>query len=108
GFPVCIGLCLDVRQRRRKRLLSGSALDRYHAPCALLCGWPLPHGHGRRGHVWHLLGNLLLVPQDDGTHDERIVRKGSFLAQLRRRVLYLHAIPLPGNGREYPPLLVVP
>jgi cytochrome c oxidase subunit 1 len=36
------------------------------------------------------------------------VGQSSFLAQLRGRILHLHALPLPRNGREYPPLLVVP
>ena len=60
---------------------------------------------GGRGHVWHLRRNLFLVSQDDRTHDERNFGQNSFLAELRGRVLHLHAVPLSGNGRQCAPLL---
>ena len=59
---------------------------------------------GGGGDVRHLRRNLLLVSQDDRTDDERDSGQDPFLAQLRGRVLHLHAIPLPGNGRQCPPL----
>ena len=52
--------------------------------------------------------NLLLVSQDGRPNDERDVGENSLLAQLRGRLLHFYAIPLPGNGRQYSPLLVVP
>jgi cytochrome c oxidase subunit 1 len=61
----------------------------------------------RSGHVWHLRGNLLLVPQDVRTNDERDWGR-SFLAQLCGHVLHLYALPLPWNSWEYPPLLSFP
>jgi len=70
GIPVCLGFYFHVREWRSKWFLSGSALDRHHAPWDVLRGRSFPHGDGSRGHVRHLCRNLLLVPQDGRTHDE--------------------------------------
>ena len=70
SVAVCIGIHFDVCQWRSKRILPGTAVDRYHASCDLLCGWSLPSGDGRRRDVRYLCRHLLLVSQDDRTDDE--------------------------------------
>ncbi len=52
-------------------------------------------------------GTYFWVPKDVRTNDERDSGENSFLAQLRRRLLHLYAIPLPGHGRKCAPLLDV-
>jgi cytochrome c oxidase subunit I len=104
GLTVRAGLHLDVHQRRRQRILPGAAFGRHHAARHLLRGRPLPHGHGGRGYVRHLRRNLFLVPQDDGRMMNETLGKIHFMAQLHRRLLHLHALPLSGNGRQRSPL----
>jgi cytochrome c oxidase subunit I len=52
-------------------------------------------------------GTYFWFPKMTGRMMNETLGKNSFLAELRGRVLHLHAVPLPGNGRKCAPLLVV-
>ncbi len=49
-------------------------------------------------------GTYFWFPKDDRPHDERDFGQGPLLDELRRCVLHLYAIPLPGNRRQRAPL----
>ena len=72
-----LGFVIAVRHRRHQRHLPRPAGARPLLPRHLLRGGPLPHDHGRGGHLRHVRGHLLLVPQDVRPDDERDARARS-------------------------------
>ncbi len=102
---VCHRLCVVVCFRRIERSVSGSARAGYPLARHRLRARSLSPDHGRGRHLRYLCGDLLLVPQDVWSNDEREDGANPFLPYADRHLLRVHADALSRAGGPAPALL---
>ena len=103
-----VGIHLPVHGRRRHRRRARECRRRSRAAGHLLRGRPLPLRALARRRVHDFRGLVLLVPEDDRLHVQRVDRQVALLGDVHRRQSDLLPAALPWTCRHAAPLRRLP